>query len=167
MDWNDLRYLLAVERQGSLAAAAKELKVTKATVSRRLAALEQALGTRIAERCPDGLTLTAAGREALAAAQRIEASLGSLEASLDARTDESPTGIVRLTAPQWLAARILIPALAELSRRLPSLGFHRCPMYLLTHPDVHRTARVRVVTDFVVEVMTQQRRQIEGSVAAP
>ena len=44
MDWNDLRYLLAVHRHGSLARAAKELKVTKATASRRLAALEKALG---------------------------------------------------------------------------------------------------------------------------
>lgn len=121
MDWNDLRYLLAIERHGSLASAAKALKVTKATVSRRLAALEEALGTRVAERKPDGLALTAAGREALAAAQEIEKSLGALSERVAGALDQSPTGTVRLTAPQWLAARLLIPALPELSARYPGL----------------------------------------------
>ena len=53
--WNDLRYLLAVHRHGSLARAAKELKVTKATASRRLDALEKSLGTPLVERKPAGL----------------------------------------------------------------------------------------------------------------
>ncbi len=114
MDWDDLRYLLAVHRHGSLARAAKELKVTKATCSRRLAALERALDVRLVERNPSGLTLTAAGREAIGTAERIDADLGSLEQRLMAASDAHPRGTVRLTAPPWLAARLLIPALAEL-----------------------------------------------------
>jgi molybdate transport repressor ModE-like protein len=121
VDWNDLRYLLAIERHGSLASAAKALKVAKATVGRRLAALEEALGTRVVERKPDGLVLTAAGREALAAAQGIETSLAALSERVAGALDQSPTGTVRLTAPHWLATRLLIPALPELSLRYPGL----------------------------------------------
>src|SRR5262245_44712531 len=61
MDWNDLRYLLAVRRRGTLAGASKDLQVTKGTVSRRLAALEEALGGAVVERRPAGLVLTPAG----------------------------------------------------------------------------------------------------------
>ncbi len=121
MDWNDLRYLLAVHRHGSLARAAKDLKVTKATCSRRLAALEQAVGVRLVERNPGGLVLTAAGREALGAAERIDADLGSLEQRLAAAGDARPHGTVSVTAPPWLASRLLIPALPELKAQFPEL----------------------------------------------
>jgi DNA-binding transcriptional LysR family regulator len=121
VDWNDLRYLLAVHRKGSLASAARDLKVTKATCSRRLAALEKALGTALFERTPAGLVLTAAGREVIGSAERIDADLGTLEQRLSSATDAHPRGTVRLTAPPWLAARLLIPALPELKRDYPEL----------------------------------------------
>ena len=44
LDWNDLRYFLAVARDGSTLAAAKVLRVSQTTVARRIAALESALG---------------------------------------------------------------------------------------------------------------------------
>lgn len=121
MDWNDLRYLLAVHRHGSLARAAKDLKVTKATASRRLAALEAALGTRLVERKPAGLVLTDAGRDAISAAEHVDAALGSLQDRLAAKDDARPRGTVRLTAPHWIAARFLIPALPDLARKYPDL----------------------------------------------
>jgi len=121
MDWNDLRYLLAVHRHGSLARAAKELEVTKATASRRLAALEKALGARLVERKPAGLVLTNAGRSAIAAAERVDSTLVTLRDSLSGAGDAQPSGAVRLTAPHWLAARFIIPALPELKTRHPQL----------------------------------------------
>jgi DNA-binding transcriptional LysR family regulator len=121
VDWNDLRYLLAVHHAGSLAGAAKSLKVAKATVSRRLAALEEALGTSLVERRPNGLCLTKAGREVVTAAEGVDAALGTLEGRLAEATAARPSGTVRLTAPHWLAARILIPALPELAKRYPEL----------------------------------------------
>src|SRR6185295_9178621 len=102
MDWNDLRYLLAVHRRGSLAAAAKELGVTKATMSRRLAALEEAMHVRLLDRRPNGLSLTAAGREAVAVAEQISFASESLEARIAAVTEDRPRGSVRFTAPQWI-----------------------------------------------------------------
>lgn len=121
MDWNDLRYLLAVHRHGSLARAAKELKVTKATASRRLAALEKALAARLVDRKPAGLVLTEAGREAIAEAERVDSALGSLQERLSGGGDARPRGGVRLTAPHWLAGRFIIPALPELQTKYPDL----------------------------------------------
>ena len=121
MDWNDLRYLLAVHRHGSLARAAKELKVTKATASRRLAALESSLGTSLVERKPAGLVLTEAGRETIDAAERVDATVGSLKERLSLKDDAKPRGTVRLTAPQWIAARYVIPALPQLAKQHPEL----------------------------------------------
>jgi len=121
VDWDDLRYLLAVHRKGSIAGAAKELGVTKATASRRLAALEEALGAELVERHPRGLTLTAAGREVLAAARGMDEAVASLADRIGAGAKGQPSGTVRLTAPQWLAERCLIPALGELKLRHPEL----------------------------------------------
>ena len=121
MDWDDLRYLLAVHQRGTLAAAARELKVTKATASRRLAALEASLGTSLFERKPDGLSLTAAGKEVLEAAKGMEDLAATVEGRVTSGADARPRGTVWLTAPQWLAARFLIPALPELKARHPEL----------------------------------------------
>lgn len=121
MDWNDLRFLLAVQRKGSLARAAGHLEVTKTTVSRRLAALEQSLGVKLVQRKPGGLVLTAAGREVVEAAQGMDEAIGALEERLAMADDARPRGTVRLTAPQWLAARLLIPALPDLKKRYPDL----------------------------------------------
>ena len=121
VDWNDLRYLLAVHRRGTLVGAAKELKVTKATASRRLAALEESLGTRLVERTPSGLVLTGAGRAALDAANEIDRVTASLEERVASASDTRPRGTVRLTAPPWLAERIFIQSMPELRARYPEL----------------------------------------------
>ena len=54
MDWNDLRFFLAIARTGTLSAAAKRLNVTQSTVWRRLAALESSMGVRLLQRVADG-----------------------------------------------------------------------------------------------------------------
>jgi molybdate transport repressor ModE-like protein len=79
LDWNDLRVLLAVRRRGSLAAAAKDLNVTKGMVSRRLEALEQSLGAPVVVREPGGFVFTRAGREAAATAEHVERMCEDLE----------------------------------------------------------------------------------------
>ena len=95
--------------------------MTKATASRRLAALEEALGARLVERKPNGLELTLAGREVVSAADSIQGTIASLEAKVAAAADDKPRGTVRLTAPQWLASRLLVPALPELKSSFPEL----------------------------------------------
>jgi DNA-binding transcriptional LysR family regulator len=121
VDWNDLRYLLAVHRQGTLAGAARELRVTKATAGRRLALLEAALGAQLVERKPRGLTLTSAGRQVVAATSSISDTMADLKEQLSHAADDRVVGTVRATAAGWLASRLLIPALPELRRRYPDL----------------------------------------------
>src|ERR1041384_6864602 len=53
-DWNDLRYFLAVAREGSTIGAATPRKVTQSTVQRRRAALEEAIASQLVERTPTG-----------------------------------------------------------------------------------------------------------------
>ena len=72
MDWDELRYTLAIARAGNLTGAAVALGVTRTTVGRRLAAAEARLGVRIFDRTPEGLVATAAGAELVSAAEAVE-----------------------------------------------------------------------------------------------
>ena len=70
-NWADIRIFVALARYGSLSATARVLRVNHATVARRLAGLEQALGAKLFERRPTGYVLTAAGRQALEPASKM------------------------------------------------------------------------------------------------
>jgi DNA-binding transcriptional LysR family regulator len=63
LDWDDLRFFLAVSERGSISGAAEFLKVNHSTVLRRLTSLEKRLGARLFDRLPDGYELTAQGDE--------------------------------------------------------------------------------------------------------
>lgn len=117
-DWQDLRVFLALGRHGSLSAAARALKLTHATVARRLQSLEVTLEKRLVDRRREGYALTAAGTRTLAAAREMEAAIQTLarEAS-----DHSPAGLVRVNAPPALTQGFLLRRLAELPRRHPHL----------------------------------------------
>jgi len=78
-DWADIRVFVALARYGSLSATARALRVNHATVARRLAGLEQALGAKLFERRPTGYVLTAAGRQALEPGPRQTASGCTIE----------------------------------------------------------------------------------------
>lgn len=120
LGWDDLRVFVALARAGSLSAAARELRVSHATVGRRLAALEEVLGRTLFERRADGYLLTAEGAGVLElAADMEERALGILRR---AGQEAGLTGTVRLTAPEPLAERFLIPRLAALHRRHPGIA---------------------------------------------
>jgi DNA-binding transcriptional LysR family regulator len=119
MDWNDLRYLLAVHRAGTLSGAARELKVNHSTVSRRLTALEEALKTQLLIRTGDGFRLTAAGETALETALAIEASSVALERQIQGE-DSRPSGKVRVTTSEALAS-FFMSGMAVLQERWPDL----------------------------------------------
>lgn len=82
VDWDDLKFLLAVADGGGLAGAARNLKVDPSTVSRRISALEKALGTELVARTPEGMTMTPAGEQTMAAARQIETQLAVLADSV-------------------------------------------------------------------------------------
>ncbi|MDP4006748.1 LysR family transcriptional regulator [Methylobacterium sp. NEAU K] len=119
-DWNDLRAFLAVARVGRLTVAAQRMGVDHSTLSRRVAALETALGTRLFDRRPSGFALTADGERLLADAERME----SLALTLRARLDEAShqvSGTVRLGTPEAFGTYFLAPRLADLFATQPAL----------------------------------------------
>ena len=111
-DWNDLRYLLAIAREGSTLAAARALHVNQSTVQRRLSELEQRLGCAVAERHPAGYRLTDEGRRLLPFAERVEDDVHALQrhaATFDARM----IGSVRVTCLTAVAYRLMKSALLD------------------------------------------------------
>jgi DNA-binding transcriptional LysR family regulator len=117
---DDLLVLLAVGRSGRYTTAAEELGINHTTISRRIAALEHAVGGRVLTRTAGGWELTDLGREAVAAAEAIESAVRSLSATPDgARQLE---GVVRISATDGFSAYIAAPAAAQVQRRHPRVA---------------------------------------------
>lgn len=116
--WDDLQTFVAVGQRGSVGAAARWLDVNHSTVLRRLGHLERALGVRLFDRLPAGYVLTSDGQALLArlagAAQQIEDSQRAIRGG-----DLALEGAVRLTTPDALSSRPLLPLLAEFHGRHP------------------------------------------------
>ncbi len=119
-NWNDLRYVLAIAQGGTLAAAARRLRVDETTVARRLAAAEGTLDARLFERVDGAMRPTPAGETAIAHAERIEREMRALHGRV-AGTDAALAGTVRLTAVPIVINRLLVPALPALMAAHPLL----------------------------------------------
>jgi DNA-binding transcriptional LysR family regulator len=119
-DWENIRYLLAVARTGTLSGAARSLKVDHATVSRRLSALEGEIKTRLIERQPKACKLTPIGQRVLELAQDMEEGAYAIERFLDA--SRSPlSGKVTLSAPPMLVANFLVKHLTVFRHANPGV----------------------------------------------
>jgi len=119
LDWEDLRYFVALARNGTLSATARGLRVNHATVARRVASLEGAVGRPLFDRRADGYALTADGKAVLDEARAMdEAALSVLR-----RLDAGPQllGLVRLAVGRVLAERFLINRLGAFHARYPAI----------------------------------------------
>jgi DNA-binding transcriptional LysR family regulator len=120
LDWDDLRFFLAVAHCGTVSSAARSLQVTQPTVSRRIAAFEERLGAQLFERSGTGWTLSDIGRGMLAHAEQMQ------KHALDAHTfatgrSMALRGTVRVTASEWVICSLLGPALGPLLEAHPAL----------------------------------------------
>ena len=120
MDWNDLRYFLAVAREGSTLKAGRALRTSQTTVARRIAALEQALAFPLFEKRQAGYVLTPAGEALVAQAQAVESATTSFSDAARAHTRDL-TGMVRLTTHEMIAITLLVPILRELHELHPEI----------------------------------------------
>lgn len=120
LNWDDLRFFLAVGRRGSLAAAGRELGVNRSTVLRRIDHIEDTLGTRLFDRLPGGFALSDAGEELLASAQRVEDEVSGAARRLSGRTAR-PSGVVRVAATMNLGFGFLPPYLAGFNDAFPEI----------------------------------------------
>jgi len=120
VDWEDLRYLLAIGREGSLAGAARQLGVNHSTVFRRLQQAEARLGLRAFERLPEGYVPTAAGEAVLAEAARMDEAADALARRV-AGSDVRLSGRIRLTTAPNLAADYVAGYLPAFAARYPDI----------------------------------------------
>jgi DNA-binding transcriptional LysR family regulator len=116
LDWDDLRYFLGAVRAGTLAGAARALKVEHTTVGRRLSSLEAALGAPLMLRGPEGLTLTPLGQAALPLVEQVEHAVDAVRELVSARRAR-----VRLAVPSGFTA-LFTARVAELQREHPKLS---------------------------------------------
>lgn len=127
MNWDDARIYLAVARAGQMLGAARKLGLNHATVSRRVAALEAAIGAALLERGPGGVTPTPAGEAVMAAAEQAEAGFLRVAADVSGAA-ETIGGVVRVGAPDGLGNYFLAASLGALAARHPALTVQLAPL---------------------------------------
>ncbi|HET9427195.1 MAG TPA: LysR family transcriptional regulator [Allosphingosinicella sp.] len=120
LDWNDLRYFLAVARTGSTLAAGRTLRVSQTTAARRVAALESELGLTLFERRPAGYRLTPAGEALVERAEAMEVAAGAF-ADAAATQSRDASGTVKLTVDEIYAVTLLAPLLRDLHAVHPNI----------------------------------------------
>jgi len=117
--WDDLAYVLAVGRAGSLSGAARSLRVNHSTVFRRVSAVEGRMGVRLFDRQREGYVPTLAGEEVIAIASRVEEQVTGLERRVSGK-DLRPRGVVRVTTFDGLIES-LAPICARFRRVYPEI----------------------------------------------
>ncbi len=126
MNWDDLRYVAALARHGSLAKTAARLGVEHTTVGRRVDAAERSLNLKLFTRTPAGYLLTQDGDQLVSRLQAVEDAVLELERGVRAKTDEL-AGSVRVTSPETLGVAYLAPRLARFLTDHPSLRIELLP----------------------------------------
>jgi DNA-binding transcriptional LysR family regulator len=119
MDWDDLRIFLAVARTESLSAAGRLLKIDPATVGRRIARLEEAIGARLFVKSPQGYVLTGEGARLVPHAERAEGAFAGAAEAL--RGPEGLSGQIRIGAPDGCANYLLPQVMAKICDDNPGL----------------------------------------------
>jgi DNA-binding transcriptional LysR family regulator len=115
LDWEDVRYFVAMARNGTISATARALRVNHATVARRIASLETLFGRALFDRRAKGYVLTAEGKAVFGEANAMDEAALAVLRRLDAGTELS--GRVRLAAGRVLAERFLIDRLRTFHER--------------------------------------------------
>jgi DNA-binding transcriptional LysR family regulator len=132
MDSDQLRAFVVLAREKRFTDAAKRLKTSQPTLSRRVQQLERELGARLVVRGPGGIVLTGAGARFLPQAEHALASLDAGVAALDELASE-PSGLVAIGAQHTIGAYVLPAVLA---------AFH----------ERHRGVRLRIVEALPAEL---------------
>ena len=119
-DWDDLRFFLAVAREGSVTAASSRLGVNQSTVSRRINTFEAGIGVRLFDRHSSGFSLTLAGEDLLRHVVRMEEATQAIDRQLAGRDNEL-SGELRVTTSQVIVRYLLIPELADFQAQYPGI----------------------------------------------
>ncbi|WNL43247.1 LysR family transcriptional regulator [Halomonas sp. PAMB 3264] len=118
--WDDLQIVLAIAQAGSLSGASRQLRISHATVFRRLNALERRLAVTLFERHRQGYTPTPSGEDMAATAERVQREIHGAERRL-AGQDIALTGSLRITTTDTLFTGLLSPVLTTFRQRYPAI----------------------------------------------
>src|SRR5258708_39117880 len=107
VDWDDLRILVAIAREGTMRSAAAACDLSAPTLSRRLTELERRLGEPLIDRVPSGCTVTAFGAKVLAWAEQMEVLAHQIEGAGAVTGAHGLEGTVRSNAADWISYRLI------------------------------------------------------------
>jgi len=123
MDWDDIRFFLAIARANTLSGAAKQLNVSQPTVSRRLAAMERGFGVKLFDRTANGYEVSAPGADILETAKHVEEELNSIDRKIFGQ-DWRLSGNLRVTCTEVLANEYLPPHLHKFLNEHPDIDLN-------------------------------------------
>jgi len=126
LNWDDLRLFLAASRDRSFVAAGRRMQIDQTTVARRLAALEETVGSPLFHRSPRGISLTEAGLSLVGHAEKIETEILAASARLEER-EGVITGTVRLATPEAFGTFLVAPNAMSLHQAHPDLQLELVP----------------------------------------
>lgn len=166
-NWDDIRIFLAVARAGSLSSAAPGLRMDPATLSRRIARLEDTLDRALFVKTPQGYDLTEAGQGLMHQARQAEEALAP---GLDpAPGAEGLAGHIRIGAPDGCANFLLPQVCASLSAAHPALELQvlalprvvnlsrrEADMAITVSPPEAGRLTVRKITDYRLHFATHK-----------
>jgi DNA-binding transcriptional LysR family regulator len=161
INWNDMRFFLALCRTQSFVAAGSDLKVTHSTVSRRLTALEESLATQLFTRTEKGCRLTPAGEKLLPYAEQLETTILEIEEEISGRNTQL-AGSIRIGAPDGFGNCFLAPRLGGFQRLHPALEIEliAVPMYYSLAKreiDISITVRKPTTGNIIVRKLANYR----------
>jgi DNA-binding transcriptional LysR family regulator len=117
---SELTFFVLLARKGSLSAAARELGLTPPAVTKRLAQMEQRLGTRLVNRTTRSLSLTGEGQVYLEHAARILDEIRAMEERI-ASSRATPKGLLRVNATLGFGRLVIAPLISAFARRYPEV----------------------------------------------
>lgn len=117
VNWDDLKFVLAVAESGSVAGAARALSVNHATVLRRVTAFETASGKEVFERTAQGYRLRKDRADVIEAAREAAEAMRAVERMLSGQ-DGCASRELRVTSVDSLCAALLPALLAEVEAQV-------------------------------------------------
>ena len=120
LNWDDLKYFLAVARTGTLRGGADSIQVNHTTLTRRLSVMEERVGSRLFDRSKQGLVLTQLGEDLMPHAERVEAEMTAASRVIVGQ-DAQPSGTVYITLPHGLAMTSLMDDFAAFADLYPDI----------------------------------------------
>lgn len=166
-NWNDLRFFLAVARSRTISLAGRRTGTDHATVSRRISALETALGLKLFERNPRGYNLTQHGETLLAMASAMETEAVRIEEAA-AGQQQGLSGAVRISTPEGFGNFFLASRIGALAAAHPRLSVEMITIQQIValsrrEADIAITMTLPPTGNFVHERLTDYHLFVYGA----